>query len=86
VGDREDPATRALAGEVRRRFLPTAVSVVAPPGAGAEHTPLLADRPLRSGRPTAYVCQRFACQSPVTDPADLAAQLDAAVAPAEGVT
>ncbi len=77
VGDRDDPATAALAGEVRRRFLPTAVSVVAAPGAGAEHTPLLADRPLRDGRPTAYVCQRFACQSPVTDHADLAAQLDA---------
>jgi hypothetical protein len=78
VGDAGDPATAALAGEVRRRFLPTAVSVVAAPGAGAEHTPLLADRPLRDGRPTAYVCQRFACQTPVTDPTDLAAQLDAA--------
>ncbi len=80
VGDAGDPATAALAGEVRRRFLPTAVSVVAAPGAGAEHTPLLADRPRRDGRPTAYVCQRFACQTPVTDPADLATQLDAATA------
>ncbi|HEY3241434.1 MAG TPA: thioredoxin domain-containing protein, partial [Acidimicrobiia bacterium] len=79
VGDPGDPATAALAGEVRRRFLPTAVSVVAPPGAGAEHTPLLADRPLRDGRPTAYVCRRFACQAPVTEPAELAAQLDAAI-------
>jgi len=77
VGDPDDPATAALAAEVHRRFLPTAVSVVAAPGAGAEHTALLADRPLRDGRPTAYVCQRFACQSPVTDPAELAAQLDA---------
>jgi hypothetical protein len=76
VGDPGDRATAALAGEVRRRFLPTAVSVVAAPGAGAEHTPLLIDRPLRDGRPTAYVCQRFACQTPVTEPGDLAAQLE----------
>jgi hypothetical protein len=80
VGDVGDPATAALAGEVRRRFLPTAVSVMAAPGAGAEHTPLLADRPQRDGRPTAYVCQRFACQTPVTDAADLAAQLEAVTA------
>jgi hypothetical protein len=76
VGDPGDPATAALAAELHRRFLPTAVSVVAAPGAGAEHTPLLADRPLRDGRPTAYVCQRFACQTPVNEPAALAAQLD----------
>jgi hypothetical protein len=76
VGDPGDPATAALAAEVHRRFLPTAVSVVAAPGAGAEHTPLLADRLLRDGRPTAYVCQRFACRTPVTDPKELAAQLD----------
>ena len=64
-------------GEVRRRFLPTAVSVAAPPGTGADLTPLLADRPLVDGRPTAYVCRHFACQRPVTDPAALSAQLDA---------
>ena len=76
VGDPADPATTALAGEIHRRFLPTAVSVVAAPGAGADQTPLLADRSLRDGRPTAYVCQRFICRTPVTEPADLAAQLD----------
>jgi uncharacterized protein YyaL (SSP411 family) len=76
VGDPADPATAALASVVRRRFLPSAVSVGAAPGTGAEHTPLLADRPLVDGRPTAYVCERFACRRPVTDPADLAAQLD----------
>jgi uncharacterized protein YyaL (SSP411 family) len=52
------------------------VSVAAPPGTGADLTPLLADRPLVQGRPTAYVCQHFACQMPVTAPEALAAQLD----------
>jgi uncharacterized protein YyaL (SSP411 family) len=36
--------------------------------------PLLAGRPLADGLPTAYVCQDFVCQLPVTTPADLHAQ------------
>jgi uncharacterized protein len=82
VGDPADPATAALAAEVRRRYLPRAVSVAAAPGTGADLTPLLADRPLVDGRPTAYVCQHFACRRPVTDPAALAAQLDETLRPA----
>ncbi|HEY4912241.1 MAG TPA: hypothetical protein VIJ73_22205, partial [Methylomirabilota bacterium] len=41
--------------------------------------PLLADRPAIDGKPTAYVCRRYVCQLPVTDPAALAVQLDAGV-------
>ena len=36
---------------------------------------LLADRPLRDGRPTAYVCRGFVCRLPVTEAGDLADQL-----------
>ena len=79
VGDPADAATADLVGEVRRRFLPTAVAVTAPPGTGADLTPLLADRPLVDGRPTAYVCRHFACRQPVTEASDLAAQLDEAL-------
>jgi uncharacterized protein len=47
---------------------------VAPPGAvfalgtgsGDQAVPLLADRPLVSGGPAAYVCHGFTCQAPVT--------------------
>ncbi|WP_250028398.1 thioredoxin domain-containing protein [Paractinoplanes maris] len=37
--------------------------------------PLLADRPLQSGVPTAYVCRGFVCDRPVTSPDDLVARL-----------
>ncbi|MEX0663193.1 MAG: thioredoxin domain-containing protein [Acidimicrobiia bacterium] len=74
-GDHAD----ALWHEVTSRVLPSAVVLRAEAGKGAEHSPLLADRPLVDGSPTAYVCQHYACQQPVTDPAELRAQLDAAV-------
>ncbi|HXY91289.1 MAG TPA: hypothetical protein VEP49_02330, partial [Acidimicrobiia bacterium] len=76
VGDGAD----GLDAEVRRRLLPAAVHVSAAAGVGAELTPLLADRPLVDGRTTAYVCERYACRRPTTDPGELRAQLDAALA------
>ncbi|OLB64517.1 MAG: hypothetical protein AUI10_10745, partial [Actinobacteria bacterium 13_2_20CM_2_72_6] len=51
---------------------------LAPPGAvvvsgrpDQDGVPLLADRPLIGGAPTAYLCRGFVCDRPVTDPADL---------------
>jgi uncharacterized protein YyaL (SSP411 family) len=64
-----------LAREVARRYLPTRVLA----GAGEAETggvALLAGKIAREGRPTAYVCERYACQSPTTDPAELGRQLD----------
>jgi uncharacterized protein YyaL (SSP411 family) len=80
VGDAGDPARDALVGVLRARLLPGAVRVVAEPGVGAELTPLLAERVTVDGRATAYVCERFACQLPVTDPEALRDQLDTVVA------
>jgi uncharacterized protein YyaL (SSP411 family) len=70
--------------EVFGRLIPASVAVAAEPGPdldrGATLTPLLADRVLVDGRPTAYVCERFACRLPVTTPEDLRAEIDAALA------
>ena len=73
AGDAGDAATAELARTAYR--LAPAGSVIM---VGLPDTPglaLLADRPLREGHPTAYVCRGFVCRLPVTDPAELAAQL-----------
>ena len=77
VGDPADPATRALAAVASDGFHPNLVLAVAADSAGSV-VPLLADRPLIDGRPTAYLCRDFACRLPVTDPATLREQLTAA--------
>jgi uncharacterized protein len=74
VGAGDDPA-RAELVRTAHRLAPAGSVVVAgePDQAGFQ---LLADRPLISGRPTAYVCQHFVCKLPVNSADDLAAQLD----------
>jgi uncharacterized protein YyaL (SSP411 family) len=41
----------------------------------ADGVPLLADRPQQDDKATAYVCRRFVCDAPVTDPQELESQL-----------
>jgi uncharacterized protein YyaL (SSP411 family) len=64
VGDDLRPLERV----VREAFRPHVVVA----GGEPDGVPLLADRPVVDGRATAYVCERFACQAPVTEPAELA--------------
>ncbi len=78
VGSPEDPATQALAAEVTvRRFLPNHVLAVAGPDdtAASESVALLRERVALDGKPTAYVCERFTCRLPVTEPDALATEL-----------
>ena len=84
VGEAGDPAREALVDVLRGRTIPASVRVVAAPGTGADLTPLLADRSTVDGRAAAYVCERFACRLPVTDPDALRDQLDAALAARRG--
>ena len=81
IGPRDDPTTQALLDTVFHRFLPNKVVMgVEPPlsptvGNSGSDIPLLAGRGMVGGLPSAYVCQNYACQLPVTDPAGLAEQL-----------
>ena len=77
IGEREASDTKMLLETVYSSYLPN--KVVAGSSENDEEAtqlvPLLANRPMRGGRPTAYVCVNYACQSPTTDPAELARQL-----------
>ncbi len=77
IGSPEDPRTRALLDVVYGCYLPNRVIVGtgAEAGAGLDGVPLLQGKPLNPENPTAYVCENFACQKPVTTPAELAALL-----------
>ena len=79
IGEPADARTQALLSEVRKRFLPNAVLAGAATDAAAASSavlvPLLAGRSQLNGAPTAYVCENFACQLPVTEPQALARQL-----------
>jgi uncharacterized protein YyaL (SSP411 family) len=78
VGSPGDPAAAALRATALRRFAPSTVYAFADgdgdPALG--RIPLLEGKGLVGGAPTAYVCERFACRAPVTDPDALAALLD----------
>jgi uncharacterized protein YyaL (SSP411 family) len=69
--------TDALLARVWGTYQPNRVLAAADPGdtAAQAEVPLLADRPVIDDSATAYVCEHFVCQRPVTEPADLAAQL-----------
>ena len=77
IGEPEAAGTRTLLDIVYSRYLPN--KVVAGRAEDDEKpaglVPLLADRPTRDGQATAYVCEGYACQSPTTEPEELATQL-----------
>ncbi|XVV13677.1 thioredoxin domain-containing protein [Actinoplanes sp. CA-131856] len=68
-----DPVGDPLVEEAHRSAPAGAVVVAGEPDRPG--VPLLADRPLLDGVPTAYVCKGFVCERPVTSPADLIARL-----------
>jgi uncharacterized protein YyaL (SSP411 family) len=74
AGARDDPGTQALLDGAGGGYAPGRIVAAAAPGS-ASAVPLLLERPLVKGRPTAYVCRGFACQAPVTDPEALREQL-----------
>jgi uncharacterized protein YyaL (SSP411 family) len=77
IGDPAESATQELLKVVNARYLPNSVLACAAPEntVAMETVALLADRPLKDNRASAYVCQNFACQTPVNTGAELAALL-----------
>jgi uncharacterized protein YyaL (SSP411 family) len=77
VGDQENEVTASLKHEVWRRYLPNkVVGTVQPKDERAPQLmPLLRNR-TSDDQPLAYVCEHYVCKKPVTNPSELAAQLD----------
>lgn len=75
IGRPEAADTRALVESVFAHYQPTLVVAV---GQNGNTIPLLANRTQHDGKATAYVCRRFVCQQPVTEPAALSSQITVA--------
>jgi uncharacterized protein len=77
VGDLESDASRALVDVVWQRYLPNVVVAASAPDdrAAAEVVALLAGRAPVDGHPAAYVCERFVCKRPTSEPTELESQL-----------
>jgi uncharacterized protein YyaL (SSP411 family) len=73
IGNPTHPSTRELLRVLHQAYRPNMITALArqPVSAADAVVPLLADRPMRDGQPTVYVCRRFVCAQPVTDPAAL---------------
>ncbi|GAB7056049.1 MULTISPECIES: thioredoxin domain-containing protein [unclassified Paenibacillus] len=72
AGDPVKDDTQAMIREVRQSFLPNALTILRTSDpAVAEETgrliPLVQDKLPLGGRATVYVCENYACQSPVSD-------------------
>ena len=72
VGDFDDEATRALIQEVYTTYLPNKIIALGGQrNVDASSTPLLEGKTRVDGKPTAYVCENYACNAPVTTPEEL---------------
>jgi len=61
--------------EIWRDYLPHKLVVLAATAENSENIPLLNERKMIDGQTTAYVCENFVCQRPVTAVQELRAQL-----------
>jgi uncharacterized protein YyaL (SSP411 family) len=77
-GDPDSEAFRRLYAVPAGRYEPHLLIAHADPDDSSLEAllPIVAQRPTKDGQATAYLCERMACLPPVTDPSDLAIQLD----------
>ncbi|MBI3834958.1 MAG: thioredoxin domain-containing protein [Planctomycetes bacterium] len=75
IGDPAASDTDALLRTVYERFLPNKALVGAPDKSDDTRLPLLRGKSRRQGLSTAYVCENYHCQAPVTTPEEFRSAL-----------
>lgn len=79
AGQRDHPSTQALLREVRTRYIPNKLVLLADAAEGqawlGQKLEFLRTVAPVDGKPAAYVCENFVCQLPVTEPEKLRALL-----------
>ncbi len=76
LGNFKSDETRKLVATLWSTYRPRLVAAISELPVPPEAPPLLFDRPLYQGKPTAYVCQGFACKMPVNEAEALEAELN----------
>ena len=73
MGDPRAADTRSLLEIINEHYLPNSVLACASPDntEAIQAVPLLADRPLKDDKATAYACENFTCRTPVNTPEEL---------------
>lgn len=68
AGSRDDPMLKQMVKSIRRRFLPFSLVLFNEEGGDlGSVNPFAGGQTKVEGKTTAYVCEHFACQTPVTD-------------------
>jgi uncharacterized protein YyaL (SSP411 family) len=75
IGSPDSPDTVALLNVLHKPYRPNQVVALSPAETITSAIPLLNHRPPKNRQTTAYVCQNFTCQLPVTQPDELEKQL-----------
>ena len=76
VGSPQKPAMQGFLSTLWKQYRPRLVAAISPYPPAPGSPALLDERPLLNGLPTAYVCEGFVCQLPLTDPAAFSHQID----------
>lgn len=76
LGPLDHLSTRQLVQTLWKQYRPRMVAAISDLPVHPDSPPLLNDRNLLDGHPTAYVCRNFTCLKPVTSSEDFADQLE----------
>ena len=75
VGDPKLETTRKMIECIQRKFLPNKVLLLRPEGSEGERliklSPFVKEMTPINHQPTVYLCEKFACKTPITDVEEL---------------